>query len=120
MNDLEILYPTHKRIRVGRRWVTIRPIEFKYFSDFGQAASELLLVLAKGDATQIYTWAKRSGVLRAILVNCTNLSKWRVDRLPVVVGVELMLHVIAMNSRFFDQALVNTAQLLAGETSPKI
>lgn len=119
MNELKILFPTAARIKVGRRWVSIRPVEFRCFDDFGTASAELLAVLAKGDLAMIYSWSKRAEVVRAVLANCTNLSKWRISRLPVTVAVELMLHVIALNSRFFEQALVNAAVLLAGEKSPK-
>lgn len=119
MNELKILFPTAKRIKVGRHWVSIRPVEFRCFDEFGTASAELLAVLANGDLTMIYNWSKRAEVVKAVLANCTNLSKWRISRLPMTVAVELMLHVIALNSRFFEQALVNAADLLAGAPSPK-
>lgn len=119
MNELEILFPEATRIKVGRRLVSIRPVEFRDFDKFGQASAELMGILAKGDMTLVYTWAERAGVLRTILSACTDMSSWRINRLPISVAVELMLHVIAQNSRFFGQALVNAAHLLAGEQSPK-
>lgn len=119
MNELQILFPTSTRVKVGRRWVSIRAVEFRNFDEFGTASAELLALLAKGDLAMVYSWSKRAEVVQAVLANCTNLSKWRIARLPVTVGVELMLHVIALNSRFFEQALVNATVLLAGATSPK-
>ena len=115
MNDLEILFPTPTRIKVGRRVVAVRSVEFRHFDEFGQAAAELMAILAKGDLAMLYTWAERAGALRSILSTCTDLSGWRINRLPISVAVELMLHVIAQNSRFFGQALANAAPLLAGD-----
>jgi len=119
MNELQILYPTSTRVKVGRRWVSIRPVEFRDFDKFGQASAELLAILAKGELASLCTWSERAGVLRSILSACTDLSRWRINRLPISVAVELMLHVIAENSRFFGQALANAVPLLAGEQSPK-
>ena len=119
MNDLEILFPSVKQVRVGRRVVSIKPVEFRNFDAFGRAAGEMLAAVATGKVAHIYALSKNASALHAVLLSCTDLSKWRVDRLPMSVAVELMLHVIAMNSRFFDQALVNAAHLLAGESSPK-
>lgn len=119
MNELKILFPTVTSLQVGGRLVRLRPIEFRHFDAFGEASAELLAVLAKGDPAQLYAWGKNARVLEAVLQNCTDLSKWRIRRLPAVVGIELMLHVIALNSHFFEQALVNATALLAGAKSPK-
>lgn len=119
MNDLEILFPSVKQVRVGRRLVSIQPIEFRHINAFGQAVGELLEALATGDALAIYAWSKNAEALRSVLLHCTDLSKWRIGRLPMAVAIELTLHVVTMNSRFFDQALVNATHPLVGANSPR-
>ncbi|MCY1549901.1 hypothetical protein D9M68_861050 [compost metagenome] len=120
MSELEILFPRATSVRIGRRIVNIRPVQFQQFDEFGRASAVLLAALASGEFRQIFNWGEgNQKLLHSILLNCTDLSKWRIGRLPAVIAVELMLHVIAQNSRFFEQALVNATQLLAGDGSPK-
>ncbi len=119
MSDLQILYPKPQSVLVGSKVVSIRPIEFRHFDEFGKAAGELIPLIAEGDISKIYEWSKGAGVVRSVLLNCTDLSRWRIGRLPASIAIELMLHVVALNSGFFVQALVSAENLLAGEKSPR-
>lgn len=109
MSDLEILYPKPVIVRVEKRKVAIKPVQFRHFEAFGKAAGELLTMLSDASPEQIYTWAQRSGALLDVLVPCTSLSAWRIKRLPSSVAVELMLCVVQVNNNFFGQALTKVA-----------
>lgn len=110
MSDLQILFPKPVTVIVGSRLVAIRPVELRHFDEFGQAAGGLLAMLGSAGPAQIYEYAKSTGALSTILGGCTNLSAWRIKRLPTVTAVELMIHVIGVNSSFFDQALARMAR----------
>lgn len=110
MSDLQILFPKPVIVAVGSRQVAIRPIELRHFEAFGEAAGGLLSMLGAASPAQIYEYAKKSGALSTVLGGCTNLSSWRIRRLPTVTAVELMIHVIGVNSSFFDQALSRMAR----------
>ncbi|WP_325435171.1 hypothetical protein [Pseudomonas nitroreducens] len=109
MSDLRILFPKPVMVIVGARQVVIRPVELRHFEEFGEAAGGLLAMLGAATPAQIYEYAKKSGALSTVLGGCTNLSAWRVKRLPTVTAVELMIHVIGVNSSFFDQSLSRMA-----------
>ncbi|MCP8465930.1 hypothetical protein NK553_18420 [Pseudomonas sp. ZM23] len=119
MSDLQILFPKPVTVTVGGRQVLIRPVELRHFDEFGKAAGGLLAMLGAASPAQIYEYAKSSGALSTVLGGCTNLSAWRRQRLPAVTAVELMIHVIGVNSSFFDQALARVATNgpLAGQVS---
>lgn len=110
MSDLQILFPKPVMVAVGSRQVAIRPVELRHFEAFGEAAGGLLAMLGAASPAQIYEYAKRSGALSTVLGGCTSLSAWRIRRLPTVTAVELMIHVIGVNSSFFDQALSRMAK----------
>ena len=118
MSELQILYPQPELVRVGKRMVAVKAVEFRHFEAFGKASGELLSMLATATPAEIYRWAKNSGALEAVLGACTSLSAWRIRRLPAAVAVELMLFVVSVNSRFFDQALIKAGRLLVGAQSP--
>lgn len=118
MSDLNILFPKPEVVGVMGRPVVIRPVELRHFDAFGEAATGLIRLLADSSLEQIYTYAKQSGALSAILGNCTSLSAWRIRRLPAAVAIELMVHVVRVNSGFFGQALQAMARQLVGLTPP--
>lgn len=120
MSELKILYPKPVVVMVGMRQVSIRPVQLRHFEAFGQAAGGLINVVNAGDPSAIYGYAKTGGALSGLLGTCTNLSAWRVRRLPTAVALELMIKVVEINSGFFDQALVKAASHLAGVMSPKV
>ncbi|MEB2328108.1 MAG: hypothetical protein OZ926_14795 [Pseudomonas sp.] len=114
MSELNILFPKPVVVRVESREVTIRPVCLRDFEAFGKAAGELISLMAKAGPAEVYGYARQTGALSAVLGSTTNLSSWRIKRLPIGTAVELMFHVIKVNSGFFDQALVSAAQVLAG------
>lgn len=114
MSDLRILFPEPTVVRVGRRQVRITPVQFPKFEEFGKAAGALIEILASDDPHRIYGYAKSSGALMTILGASTSLWGWQIRRLPAAVAIELLVHVIKVNSSFFDQALVNAEAALAG------
>jgi len=109
MSDLEILYPKPVFVRVGKRAVCIKPVQFRHFEAFGKAAGELLAMLSQASPEEIYAWAQRSGALLDVLGVCTSLSAWRIKRLPSAVAIELMLQVVQVNNDFFAQTLAKVA-----------
>lgn len=119
MNDLRVLFPKSVVADVGGRSVTIRPVTLKDFDEFGEASGNLLAMIASASPAQVYAYAKKSGALKSILGSCTDMPAWRVGRLPAASAVELMIQVIAVNSSFFDQALVRAASLLTGAVSSR-
>lgn len=119
MSDLKILYPKPVVVMVGLRQVTIRPVQLRHFEAFGQAAGGLISVIAAQSPAAVYAYAKSTPALRDLLGTCTNLSAWRIRRLPTPVALELMIQVVEINNGFFDQALVKAASRLAGVMSPK-
>lgn len=117
MSDLQILFPQPEVVRVQGRRVEIRPVKLCDFESFGQAAGELIGLLADPSGAGILSYGKRSKRLLSVIRKATSLSAWRAWRLPAPVAIELMVHVVRVNSGFFDQALVNLAEVLAGQTS---
>ena len=116
MSDLAILFPEPEVVLVHGRRVEIRPVRLCDFEAFGQAAGELISLLADPSGAGVMAYGKRSKRLLAVIRKATNLTAWQAWRLPAPVAVELMVHVVRVNSGFFDQALVNLAEVLAGQT----
>lgn len=114
MSDLNILFPKPVSVMVDGRPVFIKPVQLQDFEAFGAAAGPLLTLMADATPTELYAYAAKSGAMAVILGKCTSLSAWRRKRLPLATAVELMFHVIKVNSSFFDQALVSAAKVLAG------
>lgn len=114
MSDLNILFPKPVSVMVEGRSVLIKPVQLQDFEAFGAAAGPLLTLMADATPTELYAYAAKSGAMAVILGKCTSLSVWRRKRLPLATAVELMFHVIKVNSSFFDQALVSAAKVLAG------
>lgn len=119
MSELNILYPKPVVVMVGLRQVSIRPVQLRHFEAFGQAAGGLISVINAGSPAAVYAYAESGKALRGLLGTCTNLSAWRIRRMPTAVALELMIKVVEINSGFFDQALVKAASRLAGVMSPK-
>lgn len=117
MSDLSVIYPAAVMTRVGRTPVAIRPVKLRHFEAFGAAAGGLIQVAASGTQAELYAYAKQAQVVKAILKRSTSLSAWRLWRIPAATAVELMLQVVAVNSAFFGQALVQSGSLLAGASS---
>lgn len=118
MSDLPIMFPKAEVVRLNGKPVFIRPIELRDFEAFGVAAGGLISLLADASPAKVYAFAKETGALRAILGKATSLSRWRIRRLPVAVAVQLMVHVVRVNSGFFDAALQAMASQVAGLTQP--
>lgn len=119
MSELNILYPKPVVVMLGLRQVSIRPVQLRHFEAFGQAAGGLIAAIDAQAPSAVYSYAKSSAALRDLLGACTNLSAWRIRRLPTAVALELMIKVVEINNGFFDQALVKAASQLAGVLSPK-
>lgn len=118
MSDLQILFPKPVVIDVQGRVVEVRPVQLRHFEAFSQAASSLFMLLANSSIDEVYAYGRDTGALRAIVGHCTNLSAWRIRRLPAAVAVQLMVVVAQVNASFFDQALQAMASTLAGLTQP--
>lgn len=118
MSDIQILFPESVPVTVGTKRVLILPVRLRHFDAFGQAASDLFVMLGKFTTEEIYSYAKKSGGLKVILLHCTTLSRWRLSRLPAAVAVELMIHVVMANAGFFGRALVKAERFVVGQTSP--
>ena len=118
MSDLKILFPEPVAVEVQGRRALVRPVALRHFEAFAAASSSIIGMIGSESAAGLYAYAKQSGALRTILGACTNLSAWRIARLPAAVAVELMVVVIRINSGFFDQALVRAAAALAGAKLP--
>ncbi|MCO7558027.1 hypothetical protein [Metapseudomonas otitidis] len=117
MSDIEILFPAPVSVTVGRLPVLIHPVRLPDFERFGVAGSRLFEMLGNFTAEEIYRYAKESGDLKVILLRCTSLTRWSLRRLPAATAVELMVHVVRVNSGFFGRALVVAASVVAGSTS---
>ncbi|CDF82650.1 hypothetical protein PKB_1285 [Pseudomonas knackmussii B13] len=119
MSDLSILFPKAEEVLLGRRRVEIRPVAFEHFAEFGAAAKGLIELVGAGSTLEIATYAEQHAAeLGKVVVHCTNLSRWRVRRLPASVIVQLVAHVVRANADFFGQAQVATAKALRGPLSP--
>lgn len=118
MSELEILFPEPVVVKVGRQRVKVRPVSLRDFDKFGRAAGLVIAMATSQTVEQLYAYASRNGVLMEVLGRATNLSGWRIRRLPAAVAVSLMLQVIKVNAGFFEQALVDAEKALAGAESP--
>jgi hypothetical protein len=118
LSELEILFPPPYAVTVQGRRVLIKPVALRDFELFGKASAELLALLADPSNFRAMAYAANRANLRAILGKATDLSAYRVWRLPAVAAVELMAHVVAVNSGFFHQALITLEQSLHGPTPP--
>lgn len=118
MSDLKILFPQPVTVAVQGRRVAVRPVELRHFEAFGAAATGLIEVIGSESAAALYSYAKQTGALCTILGACTDLSRWRIARLPMPAAIELMVVVIRVNAGFFDHALVAAATALTGAKSP--
>lgn len=116
MSDLAILFPEPEIVTVHGRRVEIRPVRLCDFDEFGKAAGELIALLSDPSGAGVMAYGKNSKRLLSVIRKSTNLSAWRAWRLPATVATELMVHVVRVNSGFFDRALVNLAEVLAGRT----
>lgn len=118
MSDLKILFPEPAIVEVQGRRVSVRPVALRDFERFAAAAAGLISLLGTESAAGLYAYARQSGALQAVLGSCTDLSRWRIVRLPMPTALELLVVVIRINAGFFDQALVRAAAALAGAKSP--
>lgn len=118
MSDLKILFPEPFTVQVQGRRVAVRPVSLRDFERFAAAASGLISMLGAESAAGLYAYARQSGALQAVLGSCTDLSRWRIARLPMPAAIELMVVIIRINSGFFDRALVEAAKALTGAKSP--
>ena len=119
MSDLKVLFPDSEYVTVAGRKVLIKPVTFKNFEKFGQSATVVIAMASAKTVEQLYAYAKRTDHLEQLLTSSTNLSRWRIRRLPAAAAVHLMLHVIRVNAFFFENALVEMAQVLDGHQSPQ-
>ncbi|MBN0091512.1 hypothetical protein JTL65_32905, partial [Pseudomonas aeruginosa] len=92
MSDLGILFPEPETIYVNGAPVIVRHVCLADFELFGDIASDLLKVLSDGTVPSILQFGKTgSAKLRKILRRTTNLSRWRVYRLPVDVAMQIVM-----------------------------
>ena len=119
MSELGILFPEPETIYVNGAPVIVRHVRLADFELFGDIASDLLKVLSDGTVPAILQFGKAgSAKLRKILRRTTNLSRWRVYRLPVDVAMQIVMQVIRVNAAFFaraQQAAVTTLATLVGQ-----
>lgn len=120
MSELKVLFPDSEFVSVAGRKVLVKPVTFKGFEEFGKAATVVLAMASSQTVEQLYAYAAKQNILEALLVSSTNLSRWRIRRLPAAAAVHLMLHVIRVNAFFFESALVEMAQALDGEKSQQV
>lgn len=118
MSDLAVMFPASVQVGVEGKIVTVRPVKLRDFEAFAEAAGGVIALLADATPAAIYGYAKKAGVLQAILGKCTSLTAWQIRRLPAATAVELMVHVVRVNSGFFGKALLAAAAPLAGQMSP--
>lgn len=116
MSDLQILFPESVLVRVQSRQVEIRPVRFCDFELFGRVSQRLIGLLNDPSMEGIANYSVKRKELNALLRKTTSLSAWSIWRLPAAIAVELAVYVIKVNSSFFDQALVNLAGVLLGQT----
>lgn len=116
MSDIHILFPEPVPVKLGNLQVLINPVRLPDFERFGEAGARLFEMLGNFTAEEIYRYAKRSGDLQVILLRCTSLTRWSLRRVPAASAVELMVHVVRVNSSFFGRALVAAASVVAGQT----
>lgn len=114
MSELKVLFPRPVLAMVGGRPVRIMPVKLRDLEAFGQAVGAVVALLGNAEPSEIYRFAADSGALQLVLRRCTDLSRWRLRRLPAPVAIELMLAVISVNSDFFAKALAAAANLPAG------
>lgn len=119
MNELSILFPKPEEVLLGRRRVEIRPVAFEHFAEFGAAAQGLIQLVGAATTQEIAAYAREhSADLGRVVRHCTNLSRWRIRRLPAAVVVQLVVQIIRANTDFFGQAQVAAARALRGLSSP--
>lgn len=118
MSELQILFPAPVTVDLAGKSVEIHPVRLRDFESFGHAAGLLIAAMADPSRGAVLAYAAKHKNLRAILGKSTSLSAWAIWRLPAATAVELMVHVVRVNSGFFDQALISLADAFAGLTSP--
>lgn len=114
MSELKVLFPKPVLAMVGGHPVRIMPVKLRDLEAFGAAVGAVVGMLGNAAPSEIYRFAADSGGLQLVLRSCTDLSRWRLRRLPASVAIELMLAVISINSDFFGQALARAANQPAG------
>lgn len=115
MQSLKILFPEPEFVSVAGRKVLVKPVTFSNFEKFGESASVVIAMATAKTVEQLYVYAKRTDHLERLLTSSTNLSRWRIRRLPAAAAVHLMLHVIRVNAFFFERALQDMAKALDGQ-----
>ena len=119
MQSLKILFPDPEYVSLAGRKVLVKPVTFKNFEQFGKSATVVIAMASAKSTEELYAYARRTDHLERLLTSSTNLSRWRIRRLPAAAAVHLMLHVIRVNAFFFEAALIDMAQVLDGQTSPQ-
>lgn len=120
MKTIKVLFPDPEFVSVAGRKVLVRPVTFRHFEQFGESATIVIAMASAKSTEQLYAYAKRTKHLERLLLNSTNLSRWRIRRLPAAAAVHLMLHVIRVNAFFFEEALVEMAKVLDGQQSQPV
>lgn len=118
MSQLKILFPEPVVVGLAGRKVQIKPVQLRDFERFGRAACIVIAMGSSKTMEELYAYAVVNGQLRDILRTATNLSRWRIWRLPAAAAVSLMIEVIRVNAGFFEKALVEAEKALAGAKSP--
>jgi hypothetical protein len=116
MSDLKILFPEQVVVQVKERRVEIKPVRFCDFELFGRVSGSMVALLQNPGMEGVAAYSLKRKELNALLRKTTSLSAWAIWRLPAAVAVELAVLVVQVNSSFFDQALVNLAGVLLGQT----
>ena len=118
MSELEILFPEPEIVRLGNSKVKIYPVRLRDFELYGKSAGAMIELFSQSSVQQINRYAeKNSPELRRLLRRTTNLSRWRLWRLPATTAVQLLVEVVRVNSGFFGEALPAMVRALSGEPS---
>ena len=118
MSELDVLFPKPLEVQLAGRSVKVKPVQLKHFEGFAKASAELIEVLSEPTTQRLFAFASKRRNLLAVLRVATDLSAWRILRLPTSTAVELMVLAVRVNASFFDAALVSLAAVLDGQKSP--
>jgi hypothetical protein len=119
VSELEILFPKHEIVTLGRSSVRIYPVRLRHFELYGKSAGAMIELFNRADVAQVNKYAsKHSKELRQMLRATTSLNRWQLYWLPATAAVQLLCEVVRVNSGFFGEALPAMARSLAGGTSP--
>lgn len=116
MSDFRVLFPEGETARVGKLRVQVRPVELRHFELFGRVSSSVLGFVASASVEELSAYGREhANDLSNALAAVTDLSGYRIRRMPVAAAIQLLLFAIKVNAGFFAQAQLAAAQALDGQ-----